>query len=140
MLDILINKKNNMEVNTQTLRGEMQRMGLDLQVGQGALKEELKKAEGKMTEDISTIRVEVNGLEEKVKEVRSAMEAGKEEMANGIKTAVQEIDKLGQGMKEVKEGQDQIKGEMEKNTRTIEQLKEEQRGNKKGIGSREGGV
>ena len=30
--------KNNMEANTQTLRGEMQRMGLDLQKGQGALK------------------------------------------------------------------------------------------------------
>ena len=57
---------NKMEANMQTLRGEMQSMGIGLQ--------------DKLKEEVGTIRAEVNGLKENVEEVRSAVKAGDEDV------------------------------------------------------------
>ena len=69
--------ENKMEANTQTLRGEMQRMGLDLQKGQGALKEELKCLQaGKMAPP----RAGTNELRGSATAVRPAVGAGEEKI------------------------------------------------------------
>ena len=61
------NIQSKMDANMQAFRsdmremqGEMQRMGLDLQAGQRALKKELEEAKGKMAKEIGMIRGEVS--------------------------------------------------------------------------------
>ena len=83
-------------------------MGLDLQVGQKAMRTELEEVKGKMTEEIGTVRGEMAELRGSVKGVWSAMKAGKEDVTKKIMTVGREVDKLGQGVKEIKEGQGQL--------------------------------
>ena len=74
--------ENKMDGNTkkmEEMRGETQNMGVSLKGSLDKLKEEMK-------EEVGTIRAEVTGMKDKVKDVGIAMEESKKEMTKEIKT------------------------------------------------------